>query len=164
MKYADFDLGGDAATKRLAAGWGDMGKRLAEVAGTDYMGDFLGDVQRRAHENYNVGLEQTDKSARAAAKGLTATKEAAAEVNRETEFYRGTFQSLFADIKTGLKEGETFWQALGNAGTNARQNCRPGLEHGRWRHFRYALWCGDGRLRRLNLAEPPCHPVALFRA
>lgn len=39
--------------------------------------------------------------------------------NERLQFYRGTFAGLFSDMKAGLKDGQTFWEALGNTGANA---------------------------------------------
>lgn len=50
--------------------------------------------------------------------GTTLT-EAARSAQQEWEFYRGTFSGFFADLKSGLRDGQSFWEALGNAGANA---------------------------------------------
>lgn len=36
----------------------------------------------------------------------------------QMNFYHGTFVGLFSDLKSGLKDGMDFWEALGNAGAN----------------------------------------------
>lgn len=54
---------------------------------------------------------------------VAAAQEQALEQQRRSaeqlQFYRGTFSGFFADLKSGLKEGQTFWDSLGNAGANA---------------------------------------------
>ncbi|KKB09410.1 tape measure protein [Devosia chinhatensis] len=50
--------------------------------------------------------------------GTTLT-DAARSASQEWEFYRATFSGFSGDLKRGLKEGQSFWEALGNAGANA---------------------------------------------
>ncbi|KRA42091.1 phage tail length tape measure family protein [Devosia sp. Root635] len=53
----------------------------------------------------------------------TVELERQAEAQRAAEeqmnFYRSTFVGFFGDLKSGLKDGQSFWEALGNAGVNA---------------------------------------------
>ena len=44
---------------------------------------------------------------------------AQAALDEQFNFYRGAFRSFVSDIKAGQKEGQTFWEAFGNAGANA---------------------------------------------
>ncbi|HTM76560.1 MAG TPA: phage tail length tape measure family protein [Devosia sp.] len=85
----------------------------------DYAGDFFGAVQQHAIENYNAGLKETEKAAKSAAQGVKAAKDAFDDFNKEVDFYRSTFGSIFTDINAGLKEGMGLWDALGDAGANA---------------------------------------------
>ena len=41
------------------------------------------------------------------------------KANEQLEFNRNTFNGFFQDMKNGLIEGKSFWQALGDAGANA---------------------------------------------
>jgi putative transposase len=113
------DIGGAAAAERLAAGWGKVDATLKDIAVRDYMGEFFGDVQQQAIANYNAGLDDTSKKAKNAALNVNDLKEAAKAFEQEVSFYRGTFSGFFEDMRKGLMEGKTFWEALGNAGANA---------------------------------------------
>jgi hypothetical protein len=54
-----------------------------------------------------------------AAAGQEQVLEAQQASAEQFNFYRGTFSSLFTDMKSGLRDGVKFWQALGDAGANA---------------------------------------------
>lgn len=75
-------------------------------------------LNKAANDNIKLSSEQ-----RAEIAGLAADMAAAEEATRRlTEIYdlgKSTFSSFFADMKSGLKEGQSFWEALGNAGANA---------------------------------------------
>jgi len=45
--------------------------------------------------------------------------QAQALLDEQLNFYRSTFTGFFGDLKSGLQDGQTMWEALGNAGANA---------------------------------------------
>jgi hypothetical protein len=112
-----FDL---EATQAELAG---VGERYAEavsaILDTDYAGNFFTDVQQQAIANYNAGLDDTAKKAKQAALNVNDLKDAAKAFEEEVAFYRGTFSGFFEDMRKGLMDGKSFWEALGNAGANA---------------------------------------------
>ncbi|MGQ3299642.1 phage tail tape measure protein [Reyranella sp.] len=56
---------------------------------------------------------------------IAAAQAAAAEKTRQAkewaDFERATFKGFFADLNQGLRQGQTVWEAFGNAGLNALQ-------------------------------------------
>ncbi len=50
---------------------------------------------------------------------MAATEEATRRVTEIYNFGKDVFGSFFSDMKSGLREGKNFWEALGNAGANA---------------------------------------------
>lgn len=105
---------------RFAGAKDALGAALnAPSSNHDYAGDFFGAVQQHAIENYNAGLDATAKAGKAAALGIRSAKDAVADFNKELDFYRETFGSIFTDINAGLKDNMTWWDAVGNAGANA---------------------------------------------
>ncbi|WP_210246866.1 phage tail length tape measure family protein [Devosia ginsengisoli] len=75
-------------------------------------------LNKAANDNIKLSSEQ-----RAEISGLAAEMVAAEESTRRlTEIYdlgKEVFSGFFADMKSGLREGQSFWEALGNAGANA---------------------------------------------
>jgi hypothetical protein len=105
--------------EQIAAIEKDFQARYGAIMTTDYAGQFFSDVQAQAIANYNGRLEDTDKAARAAASGLKIADDAAKAFKESMDFYRDTFRSFFTDMRQGLSQGQSFWEALGNAGANA---------------------------------------------
>ena len=85
----------------------------------------LGDVEAtyKPIEHTVASLNGVGTAAKAAndnAKTLGQTlSDAARAAAQEWDFYRQTFSGFFLDMKRGLQDGQTFWEALGNAGANA---------------------------------------------
>lgn len=79
----------------------------AKQAGIPITGDVIGLIHQMAaeHAGATVELERATLAQR--------------RLDEATSFYRATFNSLFMDMKSGLREGLTSWEALGNAGANA---------------------------------------------
>lgn len=50
---------------------------------------------------------------------LEQATEAQRRFNEELDFYKGTFNSFFGDLKSGLQDGLSMWDAFANAGANA---------------------------------------------
>ncbi len=94
---------------------------------------FEAERQRTAHELLNkareAGIPITDQvltqigqlsgEYAAAQAELEAVTEAQQRANEELDFYRGTFRSFVLDLKGGLRDGMSVWDAFGNAGANA---------------------------------------------
>jgi hypothetical protein len=112
-----FDI--EETQAELAAVGERYSQAIAEIAQTDFIGQFFGDVQQQAIANYNDRLEDTEKKAKQAAIGVNDLKEAAKAFEQEVSFYRDTFSGFFEDMRKGLMDGKSFWEALGNAGANA---------------------------------------------
>lgn len=98
----------------------DLQKQLAQNAvgdlTYDYGGAATGNIQKFALQDYaadNAG--KADKLAKAF-KGLTAAEKAA---RQEFQFYQSTFSSFFTSVADDLRQGQSFWQALGNAASDA---------------------------------------------
>lgn len=75
-------------------------------------------LNRAANDHISLLPEQTEQITRLAS-GIAAAEEM---TRRLTEIYtvgKDIFSNFFSDMKSGLKEGQTFWEALGNAGLNA---------------------------------------------
>lgn len=66
-EFVDFDSGGSDAAKRLEAGWAGLADRLKDVAGTDYMGNFFGDVLDQAVDNFTERTRDKKAEAKLAA-------------------------------------------------------------------------------------------------
>lgn len=175
------DFGGDQAEKEIAALTAEFQKRLKDIGGTDYAGQFFDDVSKHAQKNAanqdkdkkkgstsvsdyareiasirertaalqieqrTIGLStfeaeklrkafELENAARKDGIGLTAAR--IAEIQQESAAYalaaaaventrqvyealKDAWSGIFADMKSNLKEGQTLWQALGNAGVNA---------------------------------------------
>lgn len=75
-------------------------------------------LNKAANDNIKLTANQ-----RAEISGLAAEMAAAEESTRRlTEIYdlgKEVFSGFFADMKSGLREGQSFWEALGNSGANA---------------------------------------------
>lgn len=112
-----FDL--EATQAELASVGERYASAVSAILDTDYAGNFFSDVQRQAIANYNAGLDDTAKKAKAAALNVNDLKDAAKAFEEEVSFYRATFSGFFEDMRKGLMEGKSFWEALGNAGANA---------------------------------------------
>ncbi len=79
----------------------------ARQAGVQITEPVIGQINRMADEYAaaTVRIEQATA--------------AQAALDEQINFYRGTFGSFVSDMKSGLREGQTFWEAFGNAGANA---------------------------------------------
>lgn len=83
---------------------------LENAARKDAIGlsaERVGQIQAEAHA-YALAAAQQEQ-----------LREAQQAWEEQMTFYKGTFGAFFSDIKSGLKDGQSLWDAFGNAGANA---------------------------------------------
>lgn len=82
-------------------------RNQARAAGIAIDETVNGQIERMAqtYAGATVELERLQEQQRLATENMS--------------FYRSTFAGLFSDMKAGLNDGLTFWEALGNTGANA---------------------------------------------
>jgi Prophage tail length tape measure protein len=92
-----------------------------DVGSTDYVGQIGARAQEIAKARAEVeALEGAAGAANDNFKSLGQTmSDAARAAAAEWNFYRDTFSGFFADLKSGLKHGQSLWESLGNAGASA---------------------------------------------
>lgn len=99
-----------------------MGKSTFEVERQKAAFDLLNQAKQAG---IPITSEVTNQINLMSSEYATATVELErqAEAQRAAEeqmnFYRSAFVGFFGDLKSGLQEGQSFWEALGNAGANA---------------------------------------------
>lgn len=99
----------------------DFNRRMEEIRNTDYFATFAdraGDIAAARTELEGLGAAGSAANDNFKTLGTTMS-DAARAAKAEWDFYRGTFTGFFGDLKSGLQEGRTFWEALGDAGANA---------------------------------------------
>lgn len=98
-------------------------KSYQETAGSiltrDYAGEFFSDVQIQAIKNYNDRLDETGKKAKGAASGLDLFKDGINRLKETIDFGRDTFRSFITDIRQGLAQGMSGWDAFASAAASA---------------------------------------------
>lgn len=134
--YAGQSFTTDASAKaadRAAKAYADLTRGAREFIATQGLeAQALGMTEEAAsrlrHEQDMLNQAANDNLAitpglRDEIAGLATEMAAAEEATRRlTEIYsfgKEVFNGFFSDMKSGLKEGQTFWEALGNAGANA---------------------------------------------
>lgn len=84
--------------------------------------DLLGEAKRAGipiTASLTESINQMATEYASATVELERTTEAQRRQNEEMEFYKSTFRSFFADIKSNLREGATGWEAFADAGASA---------------------------------------------
>lgn len=79
----------------------------AKAAGVQITEPLINQINRMADE-YAATTVQIEQATAAQA-----------ALEEQLNFYRSTLGSFVSDMKSGLREGQTFWEAFGNAGANA---------------------------------------------
>jgi tape measure domain-containing protein len=98
----------------MAAG---LGKVWDSAAGA---GDAIGSLAGQLGEGGATGGQGLAGATKAANDNMRAFGDTAQSVL--SDMYntgKSVFSGFFSDLKSGLKDGQTFWEALGNAGANA---------------------------------------------
>lgn len=113
--YADMVLGANQFIETQQREASSLGLTAEAASRLRYEQEML---NKAANDNINLSASQ-----KAEISSLAAAMAAAEEATRRiTEIYnlgKDVFGGFFADMKSGLKEGQSFWEALGNAGANA---------------------------------------------
>lgn len=101
---------------------GDAAQTAFGAAQQDYLG-MAGDVWSKRAQEIAAARGEVDElgsSARAANDNFRSLGDTITNTFSEMyNFGRDVFTGFFADMKSGLKEGQSFWESLGNAGLNA---------------------------------------------
>lgn len=75
-------------------------------------------LNKAANDNIKLSTEQRAELSGLAA-GMAAAEESTRRLTEIYDFGKEVFSGFFSDMKSGLQEGQSFWEALGNAGANA---------------------------------------------
>lgn len=116
---------------------GAVTKAFSDAQDHDYVGDISASIGELWESASGAGgaiadlAGQLGEGGAAGGQGLSGAASAAndniKELGKTTQnvlsemynFGKSVFSGFFSDLKSGLQEGQTFWEALGNAGANA---------------------------------------------
>lgn len=122
------ELGGTAALESIAAQTEAFQQRMAEIAVTDYAGQFFDAVKTQAITNYNNRLAETEDNAGKANKGLRSlAAEGMSEVTKKAQEMAQSFAGglksawtgFFSDLVKGSSTAKTAWELIASAAGNA---------------------------------------------
>lgn len=116
------DLGGNAAMAEINALFDTLEKRRAEIANTDYMGDFFNAVRDQAIANIPPAEEELKKmgaAAKAANDNIWQMSEALGALGPATIDPFTLLQQQMADLNRLLDQGVISWQQYGEAAYRA---------------------------------------------
>lgn len=109
----------DDALAEMARIYKSYEQTAGSILTRDYAGEFFSDVQVQAIKNYNDRLDDTGKKARGAASGLELFKDGVNRLKETIDFGRDTFRSFITDIRQGLAQGMSGWDAFASAAASA---------------------------------------------
>lgn len=99
-----------------------LGKSTFEIERQRAAFDLLNQAKQAGLQITEPLTQQINQMASEYAGLVVQTEQAAkaqALLDEQLNFYRGTFTGFFGDLKSGLQDGQSLWEALGNAGANA---------------------------------------------
>lgn len=100
---------------------GDISASIGELwENASGAGDAIADLASQMGEGGGAGGQGLSGAASAANDNIKKLGETTQNVLSDMyNFGKSVFSGFFSDLKSGLQEGQTFWEALGNAGANA---------------------------------------------
>lgn len=85
VSFSELDLGGSAAMASLRESAENYDATVKRISDTDYAGKFLGAISAQAVKNARARLEEVEKGARGAGRGLSEAEKAAQDFIRTAE-------------------------------------------------------------------------------